>query len=102
MSMIQHKDSRSFKVLLYIAGVYHLLWGLSVVFFPAFFFRLSNMAFPNYMELWQVIGFLYVYLRGGLSSGFIESCSSLENSLTWFYQQADHNPVFSKQCLASH
>ncbi len=65
MSLVQHKDSKSFKILLYIAGTYHLLWGLSVVFFPAFFFRLSDMAFPNYMELWQVIGFYTTILGAG-------------------------------------
>lgn len=72
MNLVQHRHSNSFKILLYIAGAYHLIWGLSVVLFPAFFFKIANMRPPNYMELWQVIG-LYTAILG---SGYILASSN--------------------------
>lgn len=56
MDVIEHRNSRSFRLLLAIAGVYHMAWGISVVFFPSFWFRIAALNQPNYSELWQYIG----------------------------------------------
>lgn len=63
MSLIKHKNSHSFRGVLLVAGVYHLLWGLSVILFPSFFFTLSAAALPSHIELWQAVG-LYTAVLG--------------------------------------
>jgi len=40
------------------AGVYNLLWGAWVVFFPAALFRWTGMAPINYPQIWQCVGML--------------------------------------------
>ncbi len=56
MSLISSKNTTWFKAVLYVAGVYHIFWGLSVVFFPCFWFDLGSMSHPNYIHIWQLIG----------------------------------------------
>lgn len=56
MEIIASRKSKSFFVILAIAGLYHIVWGTTVVFFPGFWFRLAGMHIPNYPELWQYIG----------------------------------------------
>jgi peroxiredoxin len=72
MNVILHKNSTSFKFLLYLAGFYHLLLGLSIVLFPSFFFHFSNLPVPEYIELWQAVG-LYTALLG---TGYLLSSSN--------------------------
>ncbi len=57
MQEIVRKNYTSLNVLLIIAGVYHLLWGCSILIFPNFFFFMEDIPVPNYMELWQITGF---------------------------------------------
>ena len=44
------------KTLLNTAGIYHIIWGLSVILFPTFYFDLIQIPHPNYIELWQWMG----------------------------------------------
>jgi small multidrug resistance pump len=46
------------KTTLKLAGVYNLLWGSLVIFFPHLLFDLTGMERPNYPELWQCIGMI--------------------------------------------
>lgn len=46
------------KAILTIAGIYNILWGLSVVIFPDFWFSLAKMEQPNYPVLWQNTGMM--------------------------------------------
>lgn len=39
-----------------LAGLYNLLWGALVVFFPLAFFRWADLPLPNYPEIWQCLG----------------------------------------------
>lgn len=43
---------------LWIAGVYNLLWGTSVILFPKLFFELSGMPLPTYLMIWQCVGMI--------------------------------------------
>ncbi|HQV78669.1 MAG TPA: SelL-related redox protein [Chitinophagales bacterium] len=56
MSIISSKHTAWFKSALFIAGIYHILWGISVLFFPCFWFDLCSLSHPNYIHLWQLIG----------------------------------------------
>lgn len=44
------------KTLLNSAGVYHIIWGITVILFPTFYFDLIRLPYPNYLELWQWVG----------------------------------------------
>ena len=46
------------KPLLLAAGVYNLLWGAFIVFFPLAPFRWFGMQPPNYPEIWQCVGMI--------------------------------------------
>lgn len=72
MNLISSKDTIWFKAVLYIAGLYHILWGLSVIFFPCFWFDLGSMQHPNYKQIWQLIG-LYESIFG---IGFLFAASN--------------------------
>jgi len=41
-----------------LAGIYNILWGSLVIFFPHLFFDLTNMPRPNYPEIWQCVGMI--------------------------------------------
>lgn len=56
MNVLLHKNSTSFRILMVIAAAYHLVWGITIVLFPGFYFRFAGLPLPNYMELWQLNG----------------------------------------------
>jgi hypothetical protein len=58
MNFITGRNSQWMKAILVTAGMYNILWGSSVVFFPEFWFNLVNLPIPNYLQLWQVIGMI--------------------------------------------
>lgn len=72
MSLTFSKNTTWFKAVLYIAGVYHVLWGASVVFYPCFWFDLGSLSHPNYVQLWQIVG-LYEIVFG---FGFLMAASN--------------------------
>ncbi|MEN9446840.1 MAG: hypothetical protein RJA25_129 [Bacteroidota bacterium] len=72
MSITFSRNTTWFSAILNIAGVYHILWGISVVFFPCFWFDLGSLSYPNYMQLWQFIG-LYEIVFG---IGFLMAAAS--------------------------
>lgn len=41
---------------LLLAGIFNLVWGLTIVLFPHFFFDLFELTRPNYPEIWQCLG----------------------------------------------
>ncbi|VTS03123.1 SelL-related redox protein [Tuwongella immobilis] len=57
-----HISPRWMRIVLKLAGVYNLLWGSWVVFFPTLSFALSGMQKPEvplaYPQLWQCIGMI--------------------------------------------
>lgn len=56
MSLITARNSQWMKAILRVAGVYNIIWGASVVFFPNFWFKIANLDIPNYMQIWQALG----------------------------------------------
>lgn len=72
MNIIYSKNTTWFKAVLYIAGIYHILWGFSVIFFPFFWFDLGSLSHPNYTQLWQIVG-LYEIIFG---FGFLMAASN--------------------------
>ncbi len=44
--------------ILYIAGVYNIIWGAIVILFPNLFFDLLDMKRPIYPQFWQCIGMI--------------------------------------------
>jgi len=72
MSLIFSKNTTWFKAVLYVAGIYHIFWGVSVVFFPCFWFDLGSLSHPNYTQLWQILG-LYEIVFG---FGFLMAASN--------------------------
>lgn len=61
--LISSRNSQWMKAILFVAGMYSILWGLSVIFFPDFWFRLGNIEIPRYLQLWQCFG-LYAISMG--------------------------------------
>jgi hypothetical protein len=43
---------------LWFAGIYNILWGSSVIFFPNLFFDLVGMERPSYIMIWQCVGMI--------------------------------------------
>lgn len=43
---------------LWIAGIYNLMWGAFVVLFPLAPFRWAGMPLPNYPQIWQCVGMI--------------------------------------------
>jgi small multidrug resistance pump len=58
MNLISSRNSQWMKAILTIAGIYNIVWGLSVVIFPDFWFSLAKMEQPNYSVLWQNTGMM--------------------------------------------
>jgi len=56
MTIISSRNTNWFKAVLRVAGVYHIIWGISVIFFPHFWFNIADLSQPNYIQLWQFIG----------------------------------------------
>lgn len=63
MNILYSKNTTWFKAVLLIAGAYHIIWGVSVIFFPCFWFDIAALSHPNYIQLWQFIG-LYEMIFG--------------------------------------
>ncbi len=59
------------KPVLLAAGVYNILWGGFVLFFPLAMFRWFGMQPPNYPQLWQCVGMIVgVYGVGYIAAAF--------------------------------
>jgi hypothetical protein len=56
MSLITARNSQWMKAILRVAGVYNIIWGASVVFFPNFWFKIANLDAPGYIQIWQALG----------------------------------------------
>jgi small multidrug resistance pump len=41
-----------------LAGIYNILWGAVVIFFPNLMFDLAGMERLNYPEIWQCVGMI--------------------------------------------
>ena len=54
--MSKHRDWKYY--ILWIAGVYNLIWGTVVILFPNLFFKLAEMPLPNYPMIWQCVGMI--------------------------------------------
>ncbi len=48
----------SLKKILFIAGIYNLIWGAINVLFPKFIFETFHIELPKYLEFWQCIGMI--------------------------------------------
>jgi len=46
------------SLILKFAGVYNILWGISVIFFPDLFFNLTDLEIPRYPMIWQCVGMI--------------------------------------------
>jgi hypothetical protein len=56
---------------LWLAGIYNLAWGTSVIFFPNLFFDLTGMQRPLYPMIWQCVGMIVgVYGVGYIAAAF--------------------------------
>lgn len=49
---------RWMSLILKFAGVYNIIWGISVIFFPDLFFNLTGMEIPRYPMIWQCVGMI--------------------------------------------
>ncbi len=56
MNLIYNRNSKIFKVILLLAGIYGVLWGISAIFFPTIWFHIASLPHPNYPELFQTLG----------------------------------------------
>lgn len=56
MKLISSRNSQWMKAILLVAGLYHIIWGSSVIIFPEFWFRLADLELPRYIQLWQCFG----------------------------------------------
>lgn len=65
MQLISSRNSQWMKAILLIAGLYSMLWGISVILFPNFWFNLANLEMPNYIQLWQSYGMYSVSMGIG-------------------------------------
>ncbi|MFN8284736.1 MAG: SelL-related redox protein [Chitinophagales bacterium] len=63
MNVIQNRNSSILKAILYIAGLYHLVWAIVAIASPKMFFIIANLQLPTYIETWQLIG-LYTGILG--------------------------------------
>ena len=58
MNIVYFKQNNWPKYCLVIAGLYNIIWGGSVVFFPSLFFNLIQAPLPTYMSIWQCVGMI--------------------------------------------
>ncbi len=49
---------RWMSLILKFAGIYNIIWGISVIFFPDLFFNLTDMEIPRYPMIWQCVGMI--------------------------------------------
>jgi hypothetical protein len=68
---VQITADRWMKPVLLAAGVYNIVWGGFVLFFPLAMFRWFGMEPPNYPQLWQCVGMIVgVYGVGYIAAAF--------------------------------
>ena len=48
--------NKTLSLTLKAAGIYNMLWGIWIVFFPSQFFYLIHMKPPEYVFIWQALG----------------------------------------------
>jgi small multidrug resistance pump len=53
-----HLKEKWMFYILWIAGIYNIIWGTSVILFPTLFFDLTGMPLPNYLMIWQCVGMI--------------------------------------------
>ncbi len=46
------------KIILRLAALYNLVWGLAIILFPNFLFDWSGLTRLNYPEIWQCVGMI--------------------------------------------
>lgn len=52
-----HRTTKGWKFyVLFLAGVYNMVWGASVVFYPEYFFQKFGLGLPSYPVIWQGMG----------------------------------------------
>ncbi len=51
--------------LLRVAGIYFIIWGISVVISPTWWFSVAHLKYPNYIPLWQYVGMVELVLGIG-------------------------------------
>lgn len=71
MSEAQITPARWMKPVLLAAGIYNIVWGGFVLFFPLTMFRWFGMQPPNYPQIWQCVGMIVgVYGVGYIAAAF--------------------------------
>ena len=69
--MTERTSPRWMFYLLFFAGLYNLLWGSAVIFFPNVFFDIAGMARPTYPMIWQCVGMIVgVYGVGYIAAAY--------------------------------
>lgn len=46
------------KLILQSAGIYNVVWGAFVLFFPMAYFEWLGLTIPNYPQIWQSVGMI--------------------------------------------
>lgn len=52
------KNKRWITYVLLLAACYNIIWGISTIFFPNWFFNFAGMDVPIYPEIWQCVGMI--------------------------------------------
>ena len=52
------KPQKGLGQILFVAGIYNIIWGTWVVLLPRQAFLLTGADLPKYLELWQCIGMI--------------------------------------------
>lgn len=69
--MTERNSPRWMFYLLFVAGLYNLIWGSAVIFFPNVFFDLAGMVRPTYPMIWQCVGMIVgVYGLGYIAAAY--------------------------------
>lgn len=55
---ISYNRATFYFYVLFLAGIYNLLWGAWVILFPKLSFTLHGMDLPRYLEIWQCVGMI--------------------------------------------
>ena len=58
MQTKNYSKSTFYFYIMFLAGIYNILWGAWVIIFPELSFSLHGMEIPKYIELWQCIGLI--------------------------------------------
>lgn len=56
--MYSQRNDKWMHATLVAAGIYHILWGLSVIFFPSWWLNFAGISRAESMQMWQVIGMM--------------------------------------------